>query len=84
MPYSYYAGKILAPILITFLPAYACAYCITSTTNEGFARLLLTTTATTAVYMLMIYRWGVTQQEREIFIQLINKIKKKAYGTAKR
>lgn len=75
MSYSYYLKNIFIPILITFLPTYLCSYIITYTIEEGIVRLILTAGICCIIFILLVYRLGMTQEERSIFIQLVKKIR---------
>lgn len=74
MSYSYYLKNIFIPILITFLPTYLCSYIITYTIEEGIVRLILTAGICCIIFILLVYRLGMTQEERSIFIQLVKKL----------
>lgn len=83
MTYRYYFSNILSPILLTLIPTCLCSYLTVHFIKEGFPRLALTLITSATTYILAISYWGITQQERTIFIQLINKIKKLLKGENK-
>ena len=82
MTYKYYTKNILVPILLTLIPSCLCSHLIVYFMEEGFLRLVLTSIVSATIYILTIYHWGITRQERMIFIQLINKIRH-TYGRYK-
>ena len=82
MTYGYYLRKILFPILLTLIPSCFCSYLTVHSMEEGFLRFVLTSIVSVSAYILAISCWGITPQERMIFIQLINKIKH-TYGRSK-
>ena len=75
MTYICYMKNILVPILLTLIPPCFCSYLVVYFMGEGLLRLVLTSIASATTYIITIYYWGITQQERMIFIQLVNKIK---------
>lgn len=79
MGYSYYARNILYPILCTTIPPLAGAYLITFLIDEGFGRLITTSCISSIIFLFSLYKFGVTQEEKNILIQLKNKVSKQIY-----
>lgn len=75
MSYSYYFRNIFIPILTTFLPVYFCSCITIYTMEEGFVRLVLTTGICCCLFILFVYRLGMTKEEKSIIVQLIKKIR---------
>lgn len=74
MAYSFYLKNIFCPILITFIPTYLCSCIITYVIEESFIRFILTIGICSCIFILLVYRLGMTQEEKFIFIQLVKKI----------
>ncbi len=83
MDYRYYWRNILAPILLTLIPPFICSYLIVNFMERCFPRLILTSIVSIVSYIFTIFCWGITKQERMIFMQVINKIIL-SYGKRKR
>ena len=75
MTYKYYIKNIFFPILSTLILPCLGSYLIVYFMEEGFLRLILNSIICAIIYILTIFRWGITEQERMILMQVINKIR---------
>ena len=75
MRYDMYIKEVLIPVIVVSMPTFAIGCSITDIMTESFVRLLLNVFICTASFLILVYFWGISDQEKKMLLHFFRKIK---------